>query len=1015
MEGSKHAIVHLADIHYRKDSPEGASSIIKSFIKDLIIQCGDLKEYQFSIAMTGDIVQAGTDFESFLAIINELDSGLLSVGIKKENRIIAPGNHDLNRMIIENNFEEYKKIQEEKTKSEEIFNNFMSIYNPIHEKFENFDLFLSEFAKYDDNYSCLGWGCNIDDSIGVYCLNSALCSFGGHNKIDDEGRLAVYTRGLVQWCNNNKSRTNILLLHHPLDHLNEWSRKELQSIIENNFCLCLSGHNHLPEVYHNRVPQSSLMCSAPPLFSNKQDTLAYSIVLIENGEPASIRYREYSNGRFFPSPRLAKTDDGIVKFDNNYLHCLQQFETKFQNALQSFKGQPTVFIKPKLSETREFDDNENLLDSMIKEPYDALIVAPPQFGLTSLALYIRMQSFKQQRLFLIYIDATHLKARHIISFVEEELERYKKKIDDVCGILVDGWENSIIDHSNMIKNIEEKYPNVPLILFSSKTLCLDPVFTLSKINRSFQVRHLQALTRSSMRELISNYNEVKNVGAEDDILAQMAMHMEAINIHRTAYNCLTLLRVIESSYKEKVLNRTKLMKAILFVIFTDSESFSYSSDTPEVDECTFVLGKFCKDLVISASGSFDVKEFSIKLNEICKENLISLDVERLIQILVDNCIIVKYGDFFEFRHTFWIFYFAAEYMFHDESFKEYILQNKKYVNFPEIIEYYAGIDGKREDAINVLLSDLKDLIIKVDENIGIKGSFNPLSKFLWNPSEGFINDVRQEIAEKVESSNLPSEIKDENADKRYDSGAPYNQQINKFLEDYAVRSLLQSIKAISRATRNSTFINRQLKIDTAQAILKGWEQISKVIFWISPLLAQKGRAAHDGLSFVLSSGFSEDMNERFKEILIANPKNVVSLLKDDLSSKKLGPLLNRHLEESESEIQRHLVALFLLEERPTDWNKSLLDHINLLHPKSFYLGNLLSCLKQEIRMGYIDKTEEMYLKQLVGAILAKRRYAGKLSDKNMKTIPPGMVLNKENALPIDQLLSTPRSIPRTGR
>lgn len=1011
----KHAIVHVADIHYRKETPEGASSIIKAFIEDLKAQIRTLPDYQFSIAVTGDIVQAGADVGSYEAVIAELDDQLTAMGIPKNARIVVPGNHDIDRKLVEDNYDDYMALHVKHTKTEPEFNNFMCNHNRLYDKFENYELFVSGFSKHEDFFSRLGWGYNIDDNVGVYCLNSAVCSFGGVRDVDDHGMLAIYTRGLVEWCNNKTTTANILLLHHPLDHLNAWSRTELQTIIEKSFCLCLSGHNHLPAVYHNRIPHSSLMCTAPPLFSSKQDTLAYSIILIENNEPSLIKYREYSNGAFFPSPRLAKTDDGIVKLDNIYLHSLQQLESRLQNALESFKGQPPVFIKPKLSESREFNDKANLLDDLIDSPANTLIIAPPQFGLTCLALYIRVQAFKQKRKLLIYIDAAHVKARNVLSFIEEELQRYNKQASDIESIMIDGWDNSVIDHSNMVKAIDERFTDIPLVLFSSKTVCLGTTFSLSKANRTLKVLHLQALTRNSMRELVSGYNEVKNVGKEDEVLSHMTKHMEAINIHRTAMNCLTLLRVLESNYTEKVLNRTKLMKAILFVLFTDNESFSYSSENPEVDECTFVLGIYCKDLVMQATGSFDASEFQGKLRDICTENLISLDVDKMIQVLVDNCILVRYGNTFEFKHTFWIFYFAAECMMHDDSFKSYIMGNQKYVNFPEIIEFYAGIDGKREDAMIILLSDLNSLMDKVDDNIGIKGTFNPLSTFLWNPSEGFIEKTRQEIAEKLESSNMPSELKDKHADKNYNSEAPYNQSINKFLDDYAVRSMLQSIKATSRALRSSTFIKPELKLDAARAIFRGWEAISKVIFWISPSLAQKGRAAHDGLNLVLASGFSEDKQQRFKEILLSNPLNVAMLLKDDLSSKKIGPLLCKHLAESDSEMQRHLVAIFLLEERPTNWSKHLLEHLNLLHPSSFYLGNLLSHLEKEIITGFIEKPEEIQLKKMVAAVIAKRRYAGKTLEKRPKIISPGMLMNKENELPIDQLLSSPTPRPRRSR
>ena len=1010
----KYAIVHVADIHYRASEPEGALNIMKSFIKDLENQKNRLDDHQFYLAITGDIVQSGSDFDSYESVIKKLGSQFDQAGIKKDSRIIVPGNHDIDRDVVKEEYSAFVQLNEH-TISESTFNNFMDSRNLFHKKFDNFELFLSEFGRYDDSFSSLGWVFKINDDMGVYCLNSAICSYGGYNDIKDEGQLAIYTRGLVKWCDQNDTSTNILLLHHPLNHLKDWSRTELQSIIEQKFSLCLYGHNHYPEVYHDAIPKSSLMCSAPPLFSNKQDTLAYSIVLIENNAPSGVIYREYAGGKFYPSPRLSKTEDGIARFDNPYLHNVRQLELCLKNALQSFKGQPCVFVKPKLSDSREFNDKVNLLDRLIDSPENVLIGAPPQFGLTCLAYYMRVEAFKARKKLWIYIDATHVKSRNFEKYIDEELNRYRMQEADIECIIIDSWDNSVVDHSNIAKKVELNYSTIPLILLSSKTECLNSTFKLAKVNRTFQSLHLQALTRGSMRELVSSYNKEKIIGKDDDLIAHMAKHMEAINIHRTALNCYTLLKVLDGNFNEKVLNRTKLMKAILFVLFTDDESFSFSSDNPEVDECTYILGKYCKNLVMQATGSFDSREFVGELKKICAENLMTLNVERMIDVFLENNILVSYGNTYEFKHTFWIFYFAAECMLHDEEFKKYILGNKKYVNFPEIIEFYAGIDGNREDAINVLLTDLKSLIDSVDSSIGIHGTFNPLSTFLWNPSDGFIEQTKNEIAEKVESSNLPVEIKDEHADKNYDSQAPYNQTINNFLEKYSVRGLLQSIRATSRALRNSTFIDPSLKIEAIKTIFSGWEEISKVIFWLSPLLAKNGMAGHDGLNFVLASGFSDDAGQRFKEILIANPANVVRILKDDLSSKKLGPLLCRHLAESKSEMQKHLIAKFLLEERPTEWATHLLDHLNLLHPSSYYLGNLLTCLNLEIKIGFFEKTEEAQLKKLVGAVLAKRRYAGKSIEKRPKTITPGMMISEDNRLPIDQLLSKPASKPQRNK
>lgn len=471
MKNTKHAIIHVADIHYRADAPEGAASIIKAFLRDLKEQVGCLQDHKIYIAITGDIVRAGSDRESYQAFIRDMDSRLEDMGLPKDVRIVIPGNHDLDRELVKNKLAEYEEIQERYTKDETSFNDFMSEPNIISDKFASFELFSTEFTGHGDLFSRSGWGLDLNGDIGVYCLNTALCSFGGEENIEDEGRLAISSRELFEWCENKTTRTNILLLHHPLDHLAPWSRAELQHLIETHFTLCLCGHNHVPEVYHSKIPSNSLMCTAPPLFCGKEDLLAYSIILIEEGEPSEIIYREYANGQFFPGSKLAKTEDGIMKLDSIYLQHLRGLEDKLKYALQAYKGQPEIFIEPKLSESRELNDEPNLLGTIIESPENAVIVAPPQFGLTCLSLHMRVEAFKKRE-FWIYLDAQHTKARHVERLITEEVQRYGKEVTEIRCIMIDGWDAGIANHLNIVKAINSEYSEVPLILFSNRNTWL---------------------------------------------------------------------------------------------------------------------------------------------------------------------------------------------------------------------------------------------------------------------------------------------------------------------------------------------------------------------------------------------------------------------------------------------------------------------------------------------------------------------------------------------------------------
>ena len=162
-------------------------------------------------------------------------------------------------------------------------------------------------------------------------------------------------------------------MHHPLTYLNNWSKNALKQIIENHFSLCLCGHSHEQDVFYNKISQKSLICSAPQVFTKKDDLLGYGIILIEDNAINKIIYREYVNGDFLNGQRFSNNTKGIVTVPNSYFRSKEILKNNLKTSLSFFKDQPVVFIRPKISKEREFNDEPNLLDQLIKEPEPSII------------------------------------------------------------------------------------------------------------------------------------------------------------------------------------------------------------------------------------------------------------------------------------------------------------------------------------------------------------------------------------------------------------------------------------------------------------------------------------------------------------------------------------------------------------------------------------------------------------------------------------------------------------------
>lgn len=824
---------------------------------------------------------------------------------------------------------------------------------------------------------------------------------------EDEHNLSIYTRGLVEWCANNKDNINILLMHHPISFLNEWSSVELKQIIEKYFVLCLCGHNHKQDVFYNKISQKSIISSAPQLYSNKKDDLGYAIILTEDRAVDKIIYRQYLNGNFYNGSKFSDNNEGIVDIKNQYLNNIDLLKSKLKHALISFKNQPEeLFVEPKLSLTREFSDADNMLNGIIVDPYPALITAQPQFGLTCLAHHMRLKAYKNNS-FWIYLDSQQIKARNLANIIEDQLKEFNEMPENIKCIVIDSWDSTIVDHRNILNHIDSNYTHIPIIILSNYSAYnYSSKFDFSKLEADYKPLHLLALQRDKIRELVSSYNEVRPIADEDELLNKTVLDLTTLNIHRTPLNCLTLLKVFENNFNENLVNRTNLIQTVLFVLFTDASSFTYASDKPNVDDCEYVLGRFCKEIIKGKPRRFSISKLRTDLNKFNKDKLFGLDIEVIIAILEENNILIRCGDQMEFKHRYWIYYFAATYMDHDAQFKKHILENKVYVNFPEIIEFYTGINGRAEDAVITLLNDLKELTNTVKAKIGVVENFKFLSTVLWNPSNSAIETIRKDISEIVSKSKLPSKIKDQHADESYDSNAPYDQSINHFLNKYSVISLIQNIRASSRALRNSKFVSTDLKLKMMQSIFEGWDQISKVIFLISPILAHQGRVMYDGFGLVLSDQFNGSFIDKLKDIYLANPINVVNLLKDDLSSKKIGPLLYETHKTIESEMQKHLISTFLIKEKPKHWEEELFEHMNLLHRNSFFLGALNTLLGEEIEFGFNSKREIQKIKNLMNIVVAKHDNAPK---KKIKEIPPNMTVNIKNKLPVDLIIASQKN------
>ncbi len=985
----KKILIHLSDLHFCENREEDQNIVLDEFFKDLSKQITKHHDSKFYIAFSGDIVLAGSNNELYEKFYSQFDKELNRINISRNQRICVPGNHDVSQEFIKNNEVSHEGLVNQDIK-ENKFNDFLQ-EDPytLKTKFDNYVNFEEKFAYYgvmQDILSGTGW--ELDNNIGVYCLNSAVFSSGGHNNICDKGRLAINTRSISKWTLESNKKIKILIMHHPLDWLNEWSQIELKKLLHNKFNLLLTGHIHDQSMYHYLNKDSTLVeCSAPPLLTNKKGPLGYAFVTIFGDKLLDIHYRQWTkNYKFVTGVNFSNTDDGKILIsdhidsDNSINFLSHIFNNRLEESLRSFSSQPIVWVEPLLSNKNEFsfseDNNDQLLPSdIISNPRSILIKAPPQFGLTCLAHYITKESWNLNKFLWFYLDFKNISSsKRVDRIIKKELNNLGINLNDVNGVILDSWNVIENEAFKILERIVDCFNNLPFLLMQTID-DLQFVIDSDKSNtiNDFEILYLLPLNRNRIRKVVSSYNKEIHIDEEDKVISKVVSDLDVLNIHRTPLNCITLLKVAENYFDTSPVNRTKLLEMVLFILFNMDEIPTYKTK-PDLKDCEYVLGRFCEKLIRENRNKFTRNEFLDDLNKFCSERLIELEVEVVFDILHINQIIIKRESQFSFRFTYWIFYFSAQRMHHSVDFTNYVFENKRYASFPQIIEFYTGIDRRREDALNIMFNDLKEVCKDVEFKVGLPDDMNPYRLAEWKVDSEDFHKIKDDISENVLNSNLPQSVKDQYADLEYDPSKPYVQSLQEILHEYSMVLLIHTIKAASRALRNSDYVNPDLKIKLLSEISRSWLQVSKVLIVLTPLLAYQGSAVFEGTNFILYGYFGTNIKERITNILNLIPDNIVKHFKNDLFSKKLGPLIYKLINEESNELIKHEFILLLINEKPRNWVKYVEKYISDISYKSFYLFDIFNLLCMQYKFSFATQHQLEELKYLIKMSLSKHEY-----------------------------------------
>ena len=427
-------ILHISDLHYRKEIKE--SAVIDAFFKDI---SGLKVDFVF---FTGDITFSGTK-DDFISFTKDFYSKLTKIQ-PKEKIIFCPGNHDVERNLIKKILGKpiVDQINTQEGLSEVIEGHNTHKYYTTY-RLRNYYNFLGKISSaYKNNaskYTYTDFYTNfiyeIDGiNIGITSFNSSWLAEGGQK---DFGRIAIGEKNIFEaYKIIEKCDIKLCLFHHPKEWFMPFDKAT--SLIKKKYDFAFNGHNHLanPEISltpHNKLVQSNTGC----LYDSQDYYNGYTILEISDKE-ITFKVRTYYPEREEYDKAINLFNNGIWKSERKELPMLDLdnihfslFKEQALKSLITIENDNRTFIErfvyPNLSTESFFEkkdlkneENKKLSEKDLLEISNNLIIQGKQeSGKSTFLFYLGWKFFVKEKRLPFYIDLSSLEEKGNAPFFRE--------------------------------------------------------------------------------------------------------------------------------------------------------------------------------------------------------------------------------------------------------------------------------------------------------------------------------------------------------------------------------------------------------------------------------------------------------------------------------------------------------------------------------------------------------------------------------------------------------------------
>lgn len=967
-------ILHLSDLHASQANKKNIQQLKHDLSKDIKKIELDTGLRPDMVFISGDLVDKGEHGDTaFDIVLDDFIRPLLKeLGLNENRLFLTPGNHDVDRLAINETFENgIKDMVNTKDKFEKYMEDLKTNESGksfIQDRLKSFEKFKSRIDNNTRIYSDFHCDCfetEINNlKIGIVSLNSVWRSSSFE---PDEKKLIIGEQLVSEGIEKIENcDIKIALTHHPLEMLVDWDRESLLQLLARKINILCVGHIHSSDFnYTKKILGDLHVSTCSPLQKKKGRDNGYSFLSVNlEGKELRVLLRKYYDERAEFDQETERQKNGEVVISNfqieneekNKLIDILSLRTKLKKEIDDMNALlipidsigikelkfREVFVEPIINDTsnltnKEQDKKKYELIDLIKANKNLVFFGGKEYGKTCLLKFIKNEILCNDNDFSNKISAfikfskisknnPKSVTREIVNALncnctKQDVEKYLK--DGSLILLIDDYNDSNDDSRAKRKIVFQKftaqYPTCRYIFSMKESLVQAFKEESIVLDTTLQTEdyYLASYNTAKIRELLERWKKVNEAINVDEILQQIVYYFKQLKIPVTPMAVTLLMGVLfRDNKKQGIKNEGYLIEKYLDGLLEKIKHIDTDEDFDFVDK-EYFLSHVAFRMAEKNKFEWTSDEFELEKTEYFKDIGDEVPNQKIFDDFFAKGILQEVNQMISFKHKFWTFFFIAKKMEKNPKAMQTLLSRKDFLKFADAFSYKAGLE--RNDVS--LLSEIENRTMMVLEDVRDKY----LNKdFIAGESMKMLMDVTTDLEVELKSKNQ-SEAKDKVSDQKY---LKFDEVTQKIESDTEYDNIFNLVTLCSDIVRNTT----QIKIEEKKKYLLSAVSSYVCLMWatVESLQLLIGNLNIDQVKQAFNKNYKEGMKndeeiditfEKIKKIVLSVfPLSVTLYMSDHLSNPRFGRALNELISEEKIVFRKVFLILLLVK---VDLNEAL--------------------------------------------------------------------------------------------